>query len=261
MADRPPREGRVMNQQTEELHLYFTRVRPMCRELFSMAFAICADYDCAELALEKVILGGWQNRRSYRSSRGFRDSLRADMRREALNCAPERGEDWDQLASDPLDEQASDPVLSAIQQENALTRRVIMLKYGCLLKNGQIARLVGTSAAQIEQLLSRFQRRLRRRLSSEQRGKLDARLKDVCLEQLQAGGVEMPDIGALYRNFEAEASASYNPVSHFTSHAVKFAFAVALMLALGCVIWGISAIIRPAQIENTGLMTETLDEQ
>ena len=261
MADRPPREGRVMNQQTEELHLYFTRVRPMCRELFSMAFAICADYDCAELALEKVILGGWQNRRSYRSSRGFRDRLRADMRRAALNCAPEHGEDWDQLASDPPDEQSNDPVLSAIQQENALTRRVIMLKYGCLLKNAQIARLVGTSAAQIEQLLSRFHRRLRRRLSSEQRGKLDARLKDVCLEQLQAGGVEMPDIGALYRNFEAEASASYNPVSHFTSHAVKFAFAVALMLALGCVIWGISAIIRPAQIENTGLMTETLDEQ
>lgn len=250
-----------MNQQTEELHLYFMRVRPMCRELFSMAFAICGDYDSAELALQKVILGGWQSRRSFRSSRGFRDSLRADMRRAALSCAPDHGEDWDQFASDPLEEQAGDPVLGAIQQENALTRRVIMLKYGCLLKNGQIARAAGISAAQAEQLLSRFQRRLKRRLTSEQRGKLDARLKDVCAGQLQTGGVEMPDIGALYRNFEAEASASYNPVSHFTSRAVKFAFAVALMAALGCVIWGISAIIRPAQIENAELMTETLDEQ
>lgn len=250
-----------MNQQTEELHLYFTRVRPMCRELFSMAFAICGDYDSAELALQKVILGGWQSRRSFRSSRGFRDSLRADMRRVALSCALEHGEEWDQFASDPLEEQDSDPVLGAIQQGNALTRRVVMLKYGCLLKNSQIARATGISAAQVEQLLSRFQRRLKRRLTSEQRGKLDARLKDICSEQLQAGGVEMPDIGALYRNFEAEASASYSPVSRFASRAVKFAFAMALMVALGCVIWGISAIIRPAQIENTGLMTETLNEQ
>lgn len=250
-----------MNQQTEEMHLYFTRVRPMCRELFSMAFAICGDYDSAELALEKVILGGWQSRRSFRSSRGFRESLRADMRRAALNCVPEQGEEWDQFGADPLAEQSGDTVLSAIRQENALTRRVIMLKYGCLLKNGQIARAVGTGTADVEQMLSRFQRRLRRRLTSEQRGRLEARLRDVCAEQLRTGGVEMPDIGALYRNFEAEASASYNPVSHFTARAVKFAFTVALMVALGCVIWGISAIIRPAQIENTGLITETLDEQ
>lgn len=250
-----------MNQQTEEMHLYFTRVRPVCRELFSMAFAICGDYDSAELALEKVILGGWQSRRSFRSSRGFRESLRADMRRAALNCVPEHGDDWDQLAQDTLEEHTGDPVLAAIRQENALTRRVIMLKYGCLLKNGQIARAVGISAAQVEQLLRRFQRRLRRRLASEQRGKLEARLKDVCAGQLRTGGVEMPDIGALYRNFEAEASAGYNPVSRFASRAVKFAFAVALMAALGCVIWGVAAIIRPAQMENTGLLTETLDKQ
>lgn len=250
-----------MNQQTEELHLYFARVRPVCRELFSMAFAICGDYDSAELALQKVILGGWQSRRSFRSSRGFRDSLRADMRRIALGCVPEHGEDWNQFGAEPLDEHSGDPVLSAIQQENALTRRVIMLKYGCFMKNGQIARAVGITAAQAKQLLSRFHRQLRRTLTSEQRGRLDIHLKDVCAEQLKTDGVEMPDIGALYRNFEAEASASYNPVSHFTARVVKFALTLALMAALGCVIWGIAAIIRPAQIENTGLMTETLEEQ
>jgi len=34
-----------------------------------------------------------------------------------------------------------------------------------------------------------------------------------------------------------------------------------MLIAMGCVFWGVSAIIRPAEIEDSGLLTETLDEQ
>lgn len=251
-----------MNQQTEELHLYFTRVRPMCRELFSMALTICADYDSAELALQKVILGGWQSRRRFRSSRGFHESLRADMRRAALGCIRDSGNEWDEFGADPLGEDAGDdPVLDAIRQERPGVRRVVMLRYGCALSRAQISRLVGIPAHQVEQLISRFQRRLKRRLTSEQRGKLESRLKELCRGQLAGEGVEMPDIGALYRNFEAEASANYSPVTRAASRAAVYIASIVMLAMLGAILWGVSAVIRPAQIEDTGLLTETLIEQ
>lgn len=251
-----------MNQQTEEMRLYFNRVRPMCRELFAMAFAICADYDGAEYALQRVILSGWQGGRRLRSKRGFRESLRAEMRRVALTRVQNDMEsDWDQFGADPLEDAAADPILRSIQSEDADTRRVIMLKYGCSLSGGQIARAMGMPAGHADQLLSRFLRRIKRRLDSGERGRLDSRLRDVCQRQLAEGGAEMPDMGALYRNFEAEAAANYSPVGHFAGRAAAFIAAVALLIALGCVAWGVSAIIRPAQIEESGLLTETLDEQ
>lgn len=250
-----------MNQQTEELHLYFTRVKPMCRELFSMAYTICADHDAAELALQKVILGGWQSRRRFTSSKGFSESLRADMRRAALGCMNGPGEDWNRFGADPIEEDTGDPVLNAIQQERPGIRRIVMLKYGCGLNNAQISRVTGVPSRQTAQLLDRFQRRIKRRITSEQRGKLESRLREICAEQLAEGGAEMPDIGALYRNFEAEASANYSPVGRAASRVAAMIAMIVMLAIIGCVLWGVSAVIRPAQIEDTGLLTETLIEQ
>ncbi len=250
-----------MNQQTEEMHLYFTRVRPMCRELFAMAFAICADYDAAELALQKVILGGFQSRRRYRSSKAFYESMRADMRRAALSCLTDTPGEWDRLGADPVEDASEDALLAAIRQERPGIRRVVMLKYGCALTGGQIARVTGLPAGQVDQIISRFLRRLKRRLDSEQRGKLDVRLKEICCEALGESGAEMPDIGALYRNFEAEASANYSPVSRVASRAAVFVAAIVLMVILSGIVWCVSAIVRPPQLESNGLMTETLIEQ
>lgn len=251
-----------MNQQSEEMRLYFNRVRPMCRELFAMAFVICADYDGAEYALQKVILSGWQGSRRLRSKRGFREGLRSEMRRVALTRVNNTGDtDWDQFGADPMGEESEDTLMRAIQHEDAETRRIIMLKYGCSLSGGQIARAMVMPAGNADQLLSRFHRRLKRRLDPAERSHLDSRLKEVCQTQLAEGSAEMPDMGALYRNFEAEASASYSPVGHFAGRAAAFIAAVIMLIALGCVAWGVSAIIRPAQIEESGLLTETLNEQ
>lgn len=251
-----------MNQQSEEMRLYFNRVRPICRELFAMAFAICADYDGAEYALQRVILSGWQGGRRLVSKRGFHEGLRAEMRRVALTRVnPAAEAEWDQYGADAMGDEAEDMLLRAIQHEDAETRRVVMLKYGCALSNGQIARAMAMPAGNVEQLLSRFHRRLKRRLDAAERGHLEQRLKEVCVGRLAEGGAEMPDMGALYRNFEAEAAANYSPVGHFAGRAVTYIVAVVMLIVLGCAAWGVSAIIRPAQIEDSGLLTETLDEQ
>lgn len=251
-----------MNQQSEEMRLYFNRVRPMCRELFAMAFAICADYDGAEYALQRVILSGWQGGRRLRSKRGFREGMRAEMRRVALTRVSKSAEaEWDQYGADPLDGETGDTLMRAIQREDAETRRAVMLKYGCSLSNGQIARAMAMPAGNVDQIISRFHRRLKRRLDAGERGHIDQRLRETCVAGLSEGGAEMPDMGALYRNFEAEAAANYSPVGHFAGRAAAFIVAVVLLIMLGCAAWGVSAIIRPAQIEDSGLLTETLDEQ
>lgn len=250
-----------MNQQFDEMRLYFNRVRPMCRELFSMAYVICADYDDAEYVLQKVIINCWHGGRKRRSVKGFRESLRDETRRVALARLREAEDDWNQFGADELDGAAEDPVLDAFQNENTGMRRLLMLRYGCRMNNGQIGKVLGLSGSRINQLIGKFQKKLKRTLDPEMRSRLDARLYEVCHEQLVERGAEMPDISAIYRTFEAEASAGYSPVGHFASRIVAFIAAVVLLVAVACVIWGMSAIIRPAQIEDSGLLTETLTEQ
>lgn len=250
-----------MNRQLDEMRLYFNRVRPMCRELFAMAYVICADYDDAEYVLQKVILNCWHGGRRRRGLRGFRESLREETRRIAMTRLRGREDDWDQFGAEDLEGLPDDPVLRILQRERAEVRRVIMLRYGCRLSLRNTGRVMEMPKADVNRLIVKFQKKARRGLDAETRGKLETRLTEVCQQQLAERGAEMPDIGALYRNFEAEASAGYSPVGHFASRAAAFAAVVALMLIIGGVIWGVSAIIRPAQISDAGLMTETLNEQ
>lgn len=250
-----------MNQQTEEMRLYFSRVRPMCRELFAMAFTICADYDGAEYALQRAILIGWQSGRRRRSKRSFRECLRSEARRVALSRVQSAADvEWDLFGADPLGSDAEDPVLRAFQAEPADTRRALLLRYGCGLTTGQIARATGMPAAHAEKQIADFMKTLKRRINADQRGKTDGLMKELCGSLLTEGGVEMPDLGAIYRNFEAEAAANYHPVGRAASRTLVFAVAVTLLVALGFVMWCISAIIRPAQIEDSGLLTEELQE-
>lgn len=256
-----PREGSVMNQQTEEMRLYFNRVRPMCRELFAMAFTICADYDGAEYALQRTVLTGWQGGRRRRSKRSFREYLRNEARKAALSRAKGGADsDWDLFGADPLGNEDSDPMLRIFRNEPADTRRALMLRYGCGLTSGQISRATGMPSAHADRLIANFMKTLKRRLNADQRGRLDSLMKELCARLLAEEGVEMPDLGAIYRNFEAEAAANYHPVGRAASRTLVFVVAVILMLVLGGIMWCVSAIIRPAQIQDSGLLTEELQE-
>lgn len=250
-----------MNSQTDELRLYFTRVRPACRELFSMAYAMRGTYEGAEYALQKVILGGWQNRRRFRSTKGFRESLRADMRRVAMEGVGDESETtWDEWKSSTLRGEETDPLTETVCAESAETRRAVLLRYGCGLKNTQIARCMGISVKQADQLVSRLMRRLNRRAGND-KTKPEALLRRVCQEELEDGGVDLPDLGVIYRKFEAEAGVDDRPVARATSRALSVVAALVLVALLAGILWVIAAVIRPAQIEETQPSQEVLQEQ
>jgi DNA-directed RNA polymerase specialized sigma24 family protein len=245
-----------MNAQNEELRLYFARVRPLYHELFSMAHAICGNYERAEYALSSAILAGWNNRRHFRSARGFRESMRADMRRIAVSQIDPGAEiTWEPRASADAD---SVPRLAQLQETPAILRTV-MLRYGCGLSVKEISRAMEQPRRQTEQTLRRFMRRFRRRLG-DSAAKPEALIQDMCREEL-ADGAEAPDMGAIFRTFEAEASQSYRPGTRLAGRIASCVAYVLLILMLASAIWFASAVMRPARVSDDGLLTETLNEQ
>lgn len=246
-----------MNAQSEEIRLYFARVRPLYNELFSMAHVICGNYEQAEYALSSVILAGWNNRRHFRSERGFRENMRADLRRIALAQTHENAEmTWEPRPAQ--DEDGMAPSLASIQEDTEVVRAV-MLRYGCELSVREVARVTGRTRRQTEQLLNRFLRRFRRR-QDDHSAKPEALIQEMCREEL-ACEAEAPDIGAVFRTFEAEATQNYRPGKRLAGRVAAFCAYIALILLLACAIWLCSALIRPPQIAQDGLLVETLNEQ
>ncbi|MGI6238073.1 MAG: RNA polymerase sigma factor [Christensenellales bacterium] len=249
-----------MNERMDELRLYFARVKPVYRELFGMAHAICGDYERAEYALQRAILEGFLSRRRFRSARGFRDSLKSDMRRIALNGNGAAGEiTWDAFAVGALDRPSDETVRRAIEQEDAQMRRAIMLRYGCDLRHAQIARVLNIPQKQAQLMLTRFERRLKRRMNAGARAGIEARLSEVCLDELTATSA-VPDAGAVYRTFEAEASGAIKPGRAISKLLARAAYIAAILL-LALIIWIVAAVIRPARIVRDELPSEVLIEQ
>jgi len=248
-----------MNERTDELRLYFARVKPVYRELFGMAHAISGNYDVAEYCLQRAILQGFLSRRRFRSARGFRESLKSDMRRIALSGDMEEHElTFDGFTQSALDGPAADPMRRLIEQEDAGTRRLVLLRFGCGLNPRQIARALDMPVRQAEVLVSRFEKRVKRRLDPAQRAHVEARLEDICREELLSGAA--PDVGALFRTFEAEAAGTIKPVGIVPKVAARLLY-VAALLFLAVFIWLVAAVIRPTVLENDGLKTETLIDQ
>ena len=250
----------MMNEQTDEMRLYFTRIKPVCRELFSAAYAICGDYEQAEYALRRVILSGWQGRGRFRGTRAFRENLRNSMRRTALSRLDEvRESTWDQLAEDPLSAEEADPLLRHLQAQDVTVRRAVLLKYGCMLKNRQIARCLDITARQADQMTNRFLRQAK--LRADAGGRPEARLREICREHLVSGETEMPDLGAIYRNFQAAADQGARPVRRAASRTVTAVAAILLVILLAGLFWVTASVIRPAQIQDDAPLTRTAQEE
>lgn len=224
-----------------------------------MAHAITGNYDRAEYCLQRTILEGFLRRRRFRSARGFRESLKSDMRRIALAGGMEERElTFDAFAQSVLGGPAADPMRRLIEQEDAAMRRLIMLRYGCELSARLSARAVGMPGKQGETLLARFEKRAKRRLDSAQRARIEGRLQDICREELLSGAA--PDAGAVLRTFEAEAAGALKPVGLVPKIAARLLFVAALLL-VALFVWLAAAVIRPAALRTDGRKTETLVDQ
>ena len=156
----------IVTTQADELRAFFARVRPCYRELFNMAHAICGNYELAEYAVQSAILDVFR-RGSPRSRAGLRETLRAQTRAMAMEQArliDDAELTWDGFREDAIEGAEGDVVLQAASLEPLENRRMLMLRYGCGLSAHDIARLLDMPAAQVSGVLTRFSRRLKRRL-------------------------------------------------------------------------------------------------
>jgi len=232
-----------MQQNSDALRAFFSRVTPAIPELFNMAYAICGNFDLAEYALGCTLMEAWNG--ETHGGMGFREGLRNTLRRVACEAAlGERGaaqeKTWDGLA-----EESDDPLLKLLAAESAETRRAAALRYGCGLPAARIARLTGLSQARVKELLERLGRAAARRLPPQERRHAEQRLAKAIRREFERAGEDMPSLGLIYRSFEAEAAETRRP-RHLTSRILKRLLAGVLAVLCALLFWLAAVLIQPA---------------
>lgn len=190
---------------SDSLRAWFRQVQPLCVELFNVAHLMCGNYDLAEYALRCAILDVWLE--SASGGMGFRERLRASLRREAFEIALS-GEGrsaeftWSGVAGGDGD---GDPILDQLVRESVRTQRLVLLRHGCGLSPRSAAKLTGLTAGQVRGELIGFADRCVSRASRRSRARVDAQIARVAKKLLTRRDPDTPQISQIYRAFEAEA--------------------------------------------------------
>lgn len=263
-----------MNNTPEELQLYFARIRPIYRELFGMAHAICGNVEMAEYVLQRAILEGWTRRERGPGRVGFREGMRASLRRIAVQQALQLGAEdaeltWNELApdvvgepEDGLDAPEDGILLKAIHAESPEMRRLLMLHYGCGLRSQTIARLTDTASGQVQAQLDQFASRTRRKLPTRLRRQFDTALSRLIREALIQTSAGVPDPGTVYRTFEVEASQTRRSPRRYLFRALNAVVLVVLVALCAGLFWLIAVLMQstePAGAPDTPAAGETAE--
>lgn len=237
----------TMSEQTSEaLRVWFKRVELLYPELFNTAHAICGNYDQAEYALRGAILDIWAENAD--GGMGFREKLRAAVREEAFEqLNDDSGGDRD-FTWPGFSEVSEAAIQKQLTRESVENQRVLMLKHGVGLTTGRIARLTGQSTAQVRSVLERFERRCKRGLSAQERGRFDALFGSIARRQLNSrAGIPHP--ASVYRAFEAEASRLEVPEHKLSKVILRI---VVFLMALVCAVlfWVFAVLVQSPSIEK-----------
>ena len=250
--------------QTDGLELYFARVRPIYRDLFAMAHAICGNYEAAEFALQETIQDGWTFRGKGRTRAGFRELMRERLCANALREVS-RGDNEDieltwtafepayELDAMEADAEDGDPVADALRAEIARetleNRRLLVLVYGCGLSQKAAARLLGLAAKDAQAALERFEASARRRLPARHRRQWEASIAGVIHTEMVRPNANVPDPGSVYRRFEAEVSQGRRAGHRWLGRLVN-AVTIVVLAALCCgLFWLVAVLMQPAPEE------------
>ena len=237
-----------MQQQTSEsLRAWFRHVEPIYPELFNAAHAMCGNYDLAEYALRSAILEVWLENAG--SGMGFRERLRAAVRREAIAAAQSpdaAGADftWPGLAA-----RGDDPIMQQAAQERLEVQRALMLRYGCALPTRGVAQLTGIEPAQLRAAFDRFESRCRRSLPRQDRSRADALAARAMRRALSRGTAGIPGPAQAYRAFEAEA-AGMAVAGHRFSRGFGRVMVALLALLCAAMFWLFAVIAQPPVMES-----------
>ena len=232
-----------MQQTSEELRAWFRNVQPMCVELFNAAHVMCGNYDMAEYALRSAILDAWLQ--SAAGGMGFREQLRAFLRREAFDVALcEEGLSaeftWPGTGAAPDD----DPIAAQLGQEQLETQRLVMLHHGCGIGLQGISRLTGLTRGQVRTELNRFQARCRHRLSGQDRSRVEALIARRAKRLLTQDASNVPQPSQIYRAFEAEADGT-RVSGHRISRVVTGALIALMALLCAGAFWLFAVLVQP----------------
>lgn len=231
-----------MQQTSEDLRTWFKGVQPIYVELFNAAHAMCGNYDLAEYALRSAILDVWlQNA----GSMGFRERLRASLRREALELAQSDEGMAAEYTWPGLREGGSDdPVDVQLAQERVETQRLVMLRHGCGLPLRTVSLLTGLTQGQARTELNRFEARCRRRLSGQDRSRADMLIARRAKRLLATDSSNVPSPAQVYRAFEAEAGGT-QVSGHRVSRIVGGVLLALMALLCAGAFWLFAVLVQP----------------
>ena len=227
---------------SESLRAWFRQVQPLCVELFNVAHLMCGNYDLAEYALRCAILDVWLE--SASGGMGFRERLRASLRREAFEIAlSDEGRaaefTWPGVADDGDD----DPILDQLIQEDVRVQRLVLLRHGCGLSPRSVAKLAGMTTGQVRGELYRFSDRCAGRALRRSRARVDARIARKAKQLLTRRDPDTPQISQIYRAFEAEADGAQVP-GHRLSHIAGNVVLTLTALACATAFWLFSVLVQ-----------------
>lgn len=242
--------------QANELRAFFTRARPFYCEIFNMAHAICGNYELAEYAVQSALLDCFR-RGAPRSRAGLRESLRAGVRRAAIEQArliDDAEPTWDGFCEDAIEGARGDVVLQIASTEGVEARRALMLRYGCGLRSRKISRLTGMPVKQVRDVLSRFERRVKRRLPPRERARIESRIARSARAWMDGQSASLPDPGAVYRGLEAELMESGAP-GRSVSRVIARVLTLVLALIVAGLFWLVMILLEPPQMETPGAVS------
>lgn len=231
-----------------EIQAFFNRLRPVYPRLFNLAHAITGNCERAEYCLQSAMLDCWAAGDATASSHGFREGLRNAVIHAALKAArsPQGGAefDWDGLTIE------DDGIAArALAREPLENQRVLALRYGCGLSLRRIARLTDGSAAQVRDVLRRFEARVRRRLPDAQRAKCASQIGHAVRDALSHPNAHTPEIGGVFRTFQADAASVARP-SRLPARILHAIFVVILAFICAVAFFLVAVLMQPASIES-----------
>ena len=230
-------------QTSDGLRTYYGRVVSAIPELFNMAYAICGNYDLAEYALEYTLMEAWVG--ENHGGIGFRENLRNTLKRVAMEEALELRAETPEFTWNGLCGERESPFLAALAQESVETRRAVALRYGCELPAVRIAKLMDCSPGHVHELLDRFERRVRRRLSAGEKRRFDALASRSVRQAFSETSEDMPSLSAIYRSFIQEAAETQRP-RHLAAKIVRRSVSILLAVLCALMFWFAAALVHPA---------------